>query len=82
MRIYPNGRDEACESSNLFIFRNYRGPQNLINGELRRPQNLINRISRSGAVVAHQAHNLGVVGSNPTSATKGEMAEWLKAAVR
>lgn len=29
-------------------------------------------ISRGGAVVARQAHNLEVIGSNPVSATKGK----------
>ena len=33
--------------------------------------------SRSGAVVAHRAHNPEVVGSNPSSATKGPVVQWL-----
>ncbi len=32
-------------------------------------------ISRGGAVVARQAHNLEVIGSNPVSATKGKAIE-------
>lgn len=35
-------------------------------------QYLTKFLSRSRAAVAYQAHNLGVVGSNPTSASKFE----------
>ncbi len=37
-------------------------------------------MKRGGAAVAREAHNLKVVGSNPTPATKvcGDVAQWLE----